>query len=279
VSPDERLAAVYAELRALGLPCLVMGGHAARFFGVDRMTRDYDLHVALDPAAWQALPRTLAASALFGPSLREGPSWRPDDFRRFVIGRLPDGGEERLECWRRNHLLAPFVTLHARREEGHYGGRRVAFLGLDDLLRSKETEREDDWRDVALLEEIADERRFARAGDRDRAREALSGLRSRRGYERAAADGWLRERTLIDAAADTVRISLASAFLAPHRPEVTTRCPPGTPPSIVELVEGSLRRVAPGSGRHLALVEAVRRLYRRAAMAADRADKERSVRA
>lgn len=34
----------------------------------------------------------------------------------------------------------------------------VAFLGIDDLIRSKETEREDDWRDVALLEEIADER-------------------------------------------------------------------------------------------------------------------------
>jgi hypothetical protein len=34
--------------------------------------------------------------------------------------------------------------------------------------------------------------------------------------------------------------------------------------------------VTPGSARHLALVEAVRRLYRREAMEADRADKEAS---
>jgi hypothetical protein len=43
--------------------------------------------------------------------------------------------------------------------------------------------------------------------------------------------------------------------------------------SILE-VGSSLARVVPGSARHLALVEAVRRLHRRAAMEADRADKE-----
>ena len=36
-----------------------------------------------------------------------------------------------------------------------------------------------------------------------------------------------------------------------------------------------LRKVAPGSPRHLALVEASRRLHKQAAMSADRADKER----
>lgn len=88
------------------------------------------------------------------PGFHEGVSWRPDSFRRFVLGRLPDGREERLEFWRRNHLLAPFDELHARRTEGAYGGETIAFIGLDDLIRSKETEREDDWRDVSLLEEL-----------------------------------------------------------------------------------------------------------------------------
>jgi hypothetical protein len=43
------------------------------------------------------------------------------------------------------------------------------------------------------------------------------------------------------------------------------------------LLTGMLTTVEPGSARHLALVEAVRRLYQRICMAADRADKERSA--
>jgi hypothetical protein len=43
---------------------------------------------------------------------------------------------------------------------------------------------------------------------------------------------------------------------------------------IEEIIQGHLREVAPASTRHMALVEAVRRLYKRAAMLADRKDKE-----
>ena len=44
------------------------------------------------------------------------------------------------------------------------------------------------------------------------------------------------------------------------------------------VVESVLRQVSPGSARHLAVVEAVRLAYQRAAKAADRADKERAAR-
>jgi hypothetical protein len=46
---------------------------------------------------------------------------------------------------------------------------------------------------------------------------------------------------------------------------------------IEEILSGPLRKVAPGSARHLALVESVRRLYRRSAMDADRKDKLRQA--
>ena len=36
----------------------------------------------------------------------------------------------------------------------------LSFLSLPDLIRSKETEREKDWQDVAVLEEIHDNRLF-----------------------------------------------------------------------------------------------------------------------
>jgi hypothetical protein len=39
----------------------------------------------------------------------------------------------------------------------------------------------------------------------------------------------------------------------------------------------ALRQVTPGTARHLALVEVVRRLYKRTRVDADRADKERAA--
>src|SRR5262245_43548930 len=91
-----------------------MGGHAVRYYGLSRNTIDFDLHLA--PDGWDVLPARLAATPIFaGKPVLEGPSWRPHSFRRFQIGRLPDGREEWLEFWCGNHLLPPFSELIARR--------------------------------------------------------------------------------------------------------------------------------------------------------------------
>jgi hypothetical protein len=145
VTPERRAAELYDLLKEVGFRSLVMGGNAVRFYG--RRTVDFDLHIALEPEEWSELARRLSASGRL-TTLVEGPSWRPRDFKRFVVGQLSDGRDERLELWRANHLLPPFETAWSRREEGVYGGQRLAFLGLDDLIRSKETERDDDWSDV-----------------------------------------------------------------------------------------------------------------------------------
>lgn len=277
MNAEARLAAFYQALSGAGFRCLVMGGHAVRSYGIDRSTLDYDLHLALEPERWVDLPRLLRRlPVISGGPFAEAPSWRPDDFRRFVVGALPDGREERLEFWRRNHLLAPFDELWERREEGCYGGETLAFLALDDLIRSKETEREDDWRDVRLLEEIADERRLAGAQASEGVARALAFLRSRRGFERVVAAGWLSDARQVGAAAQLARHPLPWAFLAPYCPSTPARHEAG-PSAAWEIIDGVLRRVAPASARHLALVEAVRRLYRQWAMTTDRADKERQA--
>jgi len=49
---------------------------------------------------------------------------------------------------------------------------------------------------------------------------------------------------------------------------------PVTKPAIEPVIENRLRIVSPASPLHLTLVEAVRRQYRLAAQAGDRADKE-----
>jgi hypothetical protein len=268
---DARLASLFSELSRLEIPCLVMGGHAVRFYGIDRSTLDYDFHLALDQNDWENLPTILSKSSLFSAGL-EGPSWRPGSFRRFVVGTLSDGREERAEFWRENHLLAPFPVLLARAERGPYGGAEVQFLGLEDLIRSKETEREDDWRDIRLLEEISDERRLAGATSKEKTVEALAHLRSQRGLDLAAAKGHLT------VAADAWRLAkhpLSMALLAPYAR--ASRKDQPLADSIGSIVDGPLKSVDPASARHRALVEAVRRLYMKLRMAEDRADKERTA--
>lgn len=162
---DDRLAEVFEALRQADVPCLVMGGHAVRFYGLARSTVDCDVHVS--PECWADLEQRLRRSPILaGRAFSAGPSWRPADFRRFRIGTLPDGREEWLDVWRTNHLLSPFPVEYSRREEGLYGGRHVAFLSLPDLIRSKETQPADDWRDVAALEEFLDARLMAAATGR-----------------------------------------------------------------------------------------------------------------
>ena len=194
VTDEFRLAAIVAALEASGVSCLVMGGHAVRFYGLARDTNDFDFHVS--PESWGDLAARLEQCPLFPPgTVAEGPSWRPDSFKRFRIGTLPSGGDEWLEFWRDNHLLAGHADLKRRAVTGRYGGREVPFLGLADLIRSKETERDRDWGDILRLEEFADARSLA-ALERGELTPsgALATVRSRAGFGRYCLAGTFRPR-------------------------------------------------------------------------------------
>jgi hypothetical protein len=267
VTTEARLGEIVTALEAVGVRCLVMGGHAVRFYGVDRNTNDFDLH--LSPDSWDDLPARLRGSALFaGREPPEGPSWRPLTFRRFQVGTLPDGREEWLEFWKENHLLPPFAALHARREVGAYGGRTLSFLSLPDLIRSKETERETDWQDVALLEEFLDARVLARASTGSvEWPVALSQLRSRRGFESCLLAGHLRDETVVGQAMALTTHPVPQAILLPSVPSIPQL--PAVSAPIEPVVVNRLRTVPPGAPLHLALVEAVRRHYKQLAQAAE----------
>jgi hypothetical protein len=272
VNTETRLAEIVTALEAVGVTGLVMGGHAVRYYGLSRNTTDFDLHLA--PACWDQLPARLASvSSLGAEPLIEGPSWRPHSFRRFQIGRLADGREEWLEFWCGNHLLPPYSDLLARREQGLYGGRMLSFLALPDLIRSKETERALDWRDISVLEEFLDARTIAAASSRGGIPSAgLSGLRSRSGFEAALQMGYLADARAVEQALGEARNPITQAFLLPFAPQVKALAP--TTPIMEPVILNRLRIVAPSSPLHIILVEAVRRQYRLAAQAADRADKE-----
>ena len=271
MSATPRLLEITDALAEAGIACLIMGGHAVRHYGVDRNTFDFDFTISLNdaPELQQRLERTRQFAK---QRLTEGIGWRRADFCRFQIGVLPSGNEEWLEFWFRNHLLAPFQELYERREEVEEGGRRLRYLGLPDLIRSKETERDDDWTDVRLLEEILDGRHLAGATDATGRVRALSRLRSRRGFERAEAVGLFTVAGELSEAIKLASHPVTCAYLFPLSERAGIAVPrlPLDP-----AVQSVLRQAAPGSARHLAVAEAVRLAYQRVAKAADHADKER----
>jgi hypothetical protein len=270
VIPDERLGDAVLAVEGVGISCLVMGGHAVRFYGLSRNTNDIDLHVA--PDHWDDLQTRLARSKLFTThGVIEGPTWRPGAFRRFRIGTLPDGREEWLEFWKENHLLASHSELQTRAERGSYGGRELAFLGLADLIRSKETEREADWQDVTALERLQDARLLARVrSDRARTEEALAALRSQAGLLGYLEAGCLTAENASEALHRTTN-PVTQAFLIPFAPGVTCT-EPELP--IEPVVLARLRTTSPASSLHIALVEVVRRRYITYRRGVDRLDKE-----
>ena len=269
MTPDERLAQIARAAEEGGLPCLAMGGHAVRYYGVDRNTVDFDF--CASAPSMQELKARLARIQLLR-NLREGPSWRPDDFARFEVGKLPDGREEWLEFWLHNHLLPTYPELQLRAERGVYGGRMVAFMSLPDLLRSKETERESDWRDIALLEEIQDARHFAAASTEPGVIAFLSNLRSRRGLERGLASHFFEDTRRVRAAGERCGHPVSFAFLAPLALDLS---PPDSLRMPIEPTYlNAIRAAEFASPKHLALVEIVRRAYKRRAKETDRLDKQ-----
>jgi hypothetical protein len=249
-----------------------MGGHAVRYYGLDRNTIYYDLHIS--PAEGTNLAARLARCSLAANHpLTEGPSWRPGAFQRFRLGQLPDGRDEWLEFWRTNHLLPPFADLYSRREQGSYGGRTLSFLSLPDLIRSKETEREKDWEDIAVLEEIHDSRLLneTKSGSLG-VSNALAQLRSRRGVESALQLGFLNDVPTVRQAIGRTTLSITQAILIPWAGPDTVAPRPTVP--MEPVVTNQLKSVAPASPLHLALIEVVRRQYKAAMQAADAADKQ-----
>lgn len=272
VTTEQRLAEIARALQEeAGIDALVMGGHAVRHYGVERNTIDFDF--CTGAASTDEVRSKLALSHSLG-ELPEGPSWRPHDFARFELGKLADGREEWLEFWVRNHLLADFNQLHARAERGTYGGRELAFLSLTDLLRSKETERESDWQDIALLEEIRDLRHLASAKTDARLVEFLSSIRSRRGFERAMMAGAFDANQIVRNAIHACVHPISYAFLVPR---VKDAIPVALSAQLEPAYLDRLRQVEFGAPKHLVLVEVVRRAYKRHAMELDRQDKQRHL--
>jgi len=264
------LIEIVSALDGLKVRYLVMGGHAVRYYGFNRETNDHDLHIPVE--AGRHLGELLSQTTLFiSGTPAETPTWRGEDFRRFVLGTLPDGKEELLEFWIRNHLLDDFNALYQRREVGVYGERQVSFLSLPDLIHSKETERDNDWDDIKILEDILDQRNIAAAKRSGDVVAALASLRSIRGLDSAFREGLLANSLVVATALRKANNPITYAYLLPFAPAAESELP------VSEILAPALRqnlaKTTPCSTRHQLLIEAVRLRYKRTLQEIDRQEK------
>ena len=102
--------------------------------------------------------------------------------------------------------------------------------------------------------------------------ELLASLRSRRGFEMALKLGLMGNRELLRQAVAECRHPVSFAFLVPFVNDA--EAPSALTVRIDSAYLSPLRKVEPGSVRHVAVVEVVRRGYKRWAMEVDRRDKE-----
>jgi hypothetical protein len=104
---------------------------------------------------------------------------------------------------------------------------------------------------------------------------ALAHLRSRRGFKRALAESLFDEPSLVAEAFRNSTSAITRAWLLPGMAQESIQLTDSG--MIGEILAGPMKQTALGSKLHQALVEAVRRLYKHAAIAADRADKAKRL--
>lgn len=126
---------------------LVIGGWATIAHGLPRTTLDVDLFVRPTVENVERLVAALGevgsgtARELDAASILQRHVFLFADQIRIDIFTRPWGLQSFDDCWPRRH-------------EAALDGVRIPFLGLDDLIRSKRTDREQDRLDVAALERL-----------------------------------------------------------------------------------------------------------------------------
>ncbi len=136
---------------------LVIGGWAAIAHGLPRTTLDVDIYVRPTPENAQRLVEALSEVG-FGIA-RE---LAPEEILSRSAFLFAD--QIRIDIFTRPWGLTDFDASYGRRLEAEFESVRIPFAGIEDLIRTKETGRDQDRADVEALREIA-----RRSGNRPQA--------------------------------------------------------------------------------------------------------------
>lgn len=131
-----------------GVEYLVIGGWAAIAHGLPRTTQDVDLFIR---PAESNVARLIKALSKIGFGIAA--DLQPEEILRRKVFLFAD--QIRIDIHTQPWKLKEFAACKSRRLEKRFDGIRIPFLGLEDLIRSKDTDREQDRRDVEALRKIS----------------------------------------------------------------------------------------------------------------------------
>lgn len=130
----------------------MIGGWAAIAHGVPRTTVDVDLFVRPELGNIEKLISALSAVG-FGIA-RELDAKTVLEQHVFLFA-----DQIRVDLFTRPWGLSDFDACWRQRREISWKGTTIPFLGIDDLIRSKETGRDEDSADIEALRQIAEKRK------------------------------------------------------------------------------------------------------------------------
>lgn len=134
-------------MRARGVDFLVIGGWAAIAHGIPRTTVDVDLFVRPEK---ENVERLVAALSEVGFGVA-----REIDPKAILGGHVFLFADQiRVDLFTRPWGLPDFDACWQRRRDIDWKGTTIPFVGLADLIRSKDTGREEDIADVEALRQI-----------------------------------------------------------------------------------------------------------------------------
>jgi len=140
---EESLLKVCRLLNEQGVHYLIAGGFAVALHQVPRFTADVDLLIEDNDENFARVIEALAGLA--DGAARE---LTPRDFRENLVVKIAD--EVEVDVSRRAWVVTYAEALPGALEET-VDGIRIPYLGLRDLIRSKQTYREKDRFDIELL--------------------------------------------------------------------------------------------------------------------------------
>jgi predicted nucleotidyltransferase len=140
---DESLVKVCRLLNEEGVRYLIVGGFAVILHQIPRFTHDVDVLVPDDEDNFRHLITALS-------KLEDGAAAElsPEDLRDNLVVKIAD--EIEVDVSRRAWVVTYDEALPGALEEV-YRGVRVPYIGLNDLIRSKQTHRDKDRIDIQML--------------------------------------------------------------------------------------------------------------------------------
>jgi hypothetical protein len=140
--------ALCAHLTRRGADYIVLGGWAAIAHGVPRSTHDVDIFVR---PTKENVQRVIDALSEVGFGIAR--ELTPEEILGRSVFLFAD--QIRVDIFIRPWGLKDYEGCFARRREIEFESVRIPFLGLEDLILSKDTDRPQDRADLESLREIA----------------------------------------------------------------------------------------------------------------------------